>query len=900
MLQRPAFGDRSLPDPPNQLRDALATRYRLERELGQGGMATVYLARDLKHDREVALKLLRPELGAVLGADRFLAEIKISAGLDHPHILTLIDSGTADGFLYYVMPYVRGETLRHRLTREKQLAIDEALRIAKQVASALDYAHRKGVIHRDIKPENILLQEGEAVLADFGIALAVREAGGNRLTETGLSLGTPQYMSPEQATGDRALDARSDVYSLAAVLYEMLTGEPPVTGATAQAMIAKLMTERPTRVRTVRDTVPEVVDAAISKALSKVPADRFATAAAFSDALHAGPATTTTAPSRLPWVLGGAALIIAAVAIAVSLDRGKGAGVAPVAYAPDRQVTFSGDVGRLALAPDGRTVVYIRRDLRTLVLVDLDGGGTQALYTAPKGAVVQSVDWSADGARILYAQFETGPQVWSIPKLGGEPTLEVDLNHLRRLNGVGGAIAPHDEWLIRSEDRLYLGTDPASLREDRGHLTGKDVITAPGHGLIQSAAADPDGRWIAFSQVPVSNQASPFLSGMVSRDGKSGPGPVPEWTGLRVLTWVPHGSGVYLLRRSGNGWDLLRAPIDRGSGRPTAAPALVYPRLQVAIEAWRSNVAEARISADGRRLVFVSGPKSTRIRVFDLDATPDPSDNPETDLSQGTAVWRFPSFLADGRIAVASVVQDGYDILALAPGGSVPKSLAQRRGVEQPLARLAPSPDGQTFAMLETAPSRDQSSSLTLLTVPAGRTQVIALPEPVSEVAWSADGLHLGGMTTGSTDRAVTVDVAAGTARSVQLQCGDRCEFAWESIAMGPEWPWAAVTSQIDTWILNLETGALRPLAADTWTAVAWLGDWVYFIRQAGQAGQARLVLFRVRATGGREERLIDLPPDCEEPVTVSPDGKRVACAEVTAQQDIRVIDDFDAGAGSR
>jgi len=220
-------------DTPTRLATALADRYQIERELGAGGMATVYLAKDLKHEREVALKVLRPELGAVLGADRFLAEIKISARLDHPHILTLIDSGASDGFLWYVLPYVRGESLRHRLTREKQLGIEEALQITRQVASALDYAHRQGVIHRDIKPENILLQEGEAILADFGIALAVKEAGGNRLTETGLSLGTPQYMSPEQATGDRTLDARSDVYSLAAVLYEMLTGEPPVTGATA-------------------------------------------------------------------------------------------------------------------------------------------------------------------------------------------------------------------------------------------------------------------------------------------------------------------------------------------------------------------------------------------------------------------------------------------------------------------------------------------------------------------------------------------------------------------------------------------------------------------------------------------------------------------------------------------
>ncbi len=269
------------------LRGALGGRYAIARELGAGGMATVYLARDVKHDRDVALKVLRPELAAVLGAERFLQEIRISARLDHPHILTLIDSGESDGFVWYVLPYVRGESLRAKLTREKQLALAEAVRIATQVASALDYAHRHGVIHRDIKPENILLHEGEAVVADFGIALAVREAGGPRLTESGLSLGTPQYMSPEQATGGQELDARSDVYSLAAVVYEMLAGEPPHTGPTVQAVIAKLLTERPTRIRTVRDTVPEGIDTAVAKALAKVPADRFASAYEFTGALQA-------------------------------------------------------------------------------------------------------------------------------------------------------------------------------------------------------------------------------------------------------------------------------------------------------------------------------------------------------------------------------------------------------------------------------------------------------------------------------------------------------------------------------------------------------------------------------------------------------------------------------------
>jgi serine/threonine-protein kinase len=227
----------------SRLAVALADRYAIERELGAGGMATVYLAHDVKHDRKVAVKVLKPELAAVLGAERFLNEIKVTANLQHPHILPLHDSGEAEGFVYYVMPYVEGESLRAKLEREKELSIEETVEITKAVASALDYAHRHEVIHRDIKPENILLHEGQPVVADFGIALAVSAAGGARLTETGLSLGTPQYMSPEQAMGDRELDGRSDIYSLACVTYEMLAGEAPYTGPTAQAIVAKIVTE---------------------------------------------------------------------------------------------------------------------------------------------------------------------------------------------------------------------------------------------------------------------------------------------------------------------------------------------------------------------------------------------------------------------------------------------------------------------------------------------------------------------------------------------------------------------------------------------------------------------------------------------------------------------------------
>ena len=319
----------------------LADRYRVERELGAGGMATVYLARDLKHDRDVALKVLRPEFAAVLGAARFLEEIRISARLDHPHILTLIDSGQSDASVWYVLPYVRGESLRQRLIREKQLSIDETIRIASQVASALDYAHRHGVIHRDIKPENILLHEGEAVVADFGIALAVREAGGARLTQSGLSLGTPQYMSPEQATGGHELDARCDVYSLGAVVYEMLAGEPPHTGPTAQAIVAKLLTERPTRIRTVRDTIPERIDTAVGRALAKVPADRYASVADFAAALS----TTTPVPvargRRREVIVGviGVALVFGAIASLRHRWRPEGA--------PAREV----DIASVAVMP---------------------------------------------------------------------------------------------------------------------------------------------------------------------------------------------------------------------------------------------------------------------------------------------------------------------------------------------------------------------------------------------------------------------------------------------------------------------------------------------------------------------------------------------------------------------
>lgn len=425
-------------DTRTRLAAALADRYSVTRELGAGGMATVFLARDLKHERDVAIKVLHPDLGAALGAERFLSEIRTTARLQHPNILPLLDSGDADGLLYYVMPLVEGETLRQRLEREKQLSLDAALRIAGEVADALGYAHRQGVIHRDIKPENILLHDGRPVVADFGIALAVQTAGGARMTQTGLSLGTPQYMSPEQAMGERTIDARSDLYALGAVTYEMLTGEPPFTGATVQAIVAKVLTERPSNPSAVRDTIPRHVEATVLRALAKLPADRWESAAEFAHALQhpADTAAMATAPAvgeSSPRKQAHAPRWLTAALALATVASGAAALWAWSRPAPPVRVSL------LAMAiPDSQPVVELNahrrmalsRDGRMLAYVGAYNGSSAIFVRALDDTIARRVRgsegaswvrWSPDGSELVFSSLAA--RTFRIAISGGAPTL---------------------------------------------------------------------------------------------------------------------------------------------------------------------------------------------------------------------------------------------------------------------------------------------------------------------------------------------------------------------------------------------------------------------------------------------------------------------------------------------
>ena len=643
------------------LTSALAGRYTIVREIGAGGMATVFLAHDVRHAREVAIKVLHPDLGAALGGERFLAEIRTTAQLQHPHILPLLDSGAADGLLYYVMPFVRGETLRAALDRERPLAIPVAVRIAREVASALDYAHRQGVIHRDIKPENILLHDGQALVADFGIALAVQTAGGARMTQTGLSLGTPQYMSPEQAMGDRAIDARSDIYALGAVTYEMLTGEAPFTGNSVQAIVAKVLTERPVPVSTTRDTVPDGVEQAVLMALAKLPADRHATAKAFAEALDAkgdGPALRAHAAaaahvaravtSARPWRVATATLAVVAVAaLGVAWRARANASAAADAVhvvrahfdlPPGAAIAEELAGNTLAISPDGEVIVFTSITRGAYRMYARRVNELDARELSEANIAGRNLSFSPDGKWIAFTE---GNVLRKIPSDGGAP---VNL-------GITGTAVPYG-MVWGAGDTLYLGSYAGMRRLAAGYGNSTVVPRADSAGAPLGQrwpALLPDGKSIAYadgsgSGTPGRLAVVELATGKISRFELQVSAPVGvlgdqlvyvntagDLMAVRIEPATGRPLGDPLVMESGLFFDpsagakvalSASGTLAYTRGRAQTQPVLVSPdgRAPTMVMDALRNYSTPRYSPDGHRIAMtVFSSTSTDVWVYDVD-----------------------------------------------------------------------------------------------------------------------------------------------------------------------------------------------------------------------------------------------------------------------------------------
>jgi len=682
---------------------ALSGRYTIERELGQGGMATVYLAHDPKHDRKVAIKVLRRELAAVIGAERFLREIKTIANLQHPHILGLIDSGEVGGTAYYVMPFVEGESLRDRLNREKQLPIGDAVRLATEVAAALDYAHRHGVIHRDIKPENVLLHDGSALVADFGIALAVSSAGGTRMTETGMSLGTPHYMSPEQAMGEREITARSDVYALGAMTYEMLLGEPPFTGPTAQAIVAKVMTEKPASLASRRDTVPAEVEGAVLTALAKLPADRFGSAAEFAAALRGGgsgltaarplqPRAATSTPLRIAVAVAAVATIIAAV-LALRAARQAPAPLTRLTLdLPDLRVNHFNFTGAgFALAPDGSRIAYIAQPVAapSQLMVRERGDLTPRLIPGTEGA--DGPFFSPDGRWIGYS---AGGKLYKVPVGGGPPVVLTDAATEALSSGTWGSDG-HILFMTPVYDLASVpaGGGPIKVLASASPKGGMGFPTElPGGEAVLLTECTSNCASMAIIAINLKTQARDTLvpngtrawylrSGyllVLMQDGtlvggKFDPrrlrftGPTAQLlTGVQLelgvipeLTVAEDGTLIYLAaNQAGIGGGMAR--IDRRGNATILDPE------------WTARFSSLALSPDGRRLaVSLSSGPSNALWMKQLDA------GPLTRLSfDGTLNYR-PAWRADGRSLSFTSDRDGASHLyqTRADGSSKPERL---------------------------------------------------------------------------------------------------------------------------------------------------------------------------------------------------------------------------------
>ena len=848
---------------------ALADRYRIEREIGAGGMATVYLGEDLRHQRRVAVKVLRPDLSAIVGAERVLNEIRVTANLQHPHILPLYDSGEADRLLFYVMPFVEGESLRQRIAREKQLPIDDAVRIAREVAGALDYAHRQGVIHRDIKPENVLLQDSTALVTDFGIALAVSKAGGTRLTETGLSLGTPYYMSPEQATGDRTLDARTDVYSLGAMLYEMLTGDPPFTGSTSQAVIAAVMTEEPRDVASRRPRIAPHVAEAVHRALEKMPADRFPSAAEFARALE-GPAVTTgrfvSAPARrarrrwMPAALGAAGVVVGLAAARLLFPAHE-------VRETRTRLTFSGNANAPAVTNDGHWLAYIRGTCRRsgaacdgdLVVQELPRGLPSVVVTGASGLV--DPVWSPDGSNLLvYMRPSSGVAgLYVVQRSGG----------LARR--VAGEVSAYDFADDRTAAVWRRGARAIRLVDLSSGEVKDSIVIGDGRWVLSSLSFNPaNPDLIAFTGI----LGSRFHQGVADRHGRI----LDTLNGPGGGGWDPDGRHVIAFEVGEQSMGrLVRIPVSR-SGRFSGRPVEILSGLR------QDQLTGLAVTATG----YVVGDAGVTMDVWAF-----PVGGPARRLTHSSSWYFSPAISLDGK-TVAYVKQDawGTNVYAVPVAGGAERPVSADSGIRQVVAWTY---DGRRISDVLVASTGNGAITQEISELATGQRRLLPLEPGLVVVDWLPDGEALAAQIDG---RGLAVmDSAGRTLR--KLPFSDTLSTAG-GLSLSPDGAEAvlAIAGGGGTRVLamRLADGAVRHIAdIPSLPGVhllleRWASDgFVYFSRVVG-VGQAEL--WRLAVRGGTLQRAAALPVACSQgTISLSRDAKVGACLVSDDRPDLWLVE---------
>ncbi len=850
-----------------RLSAALSTRYHLERELGRGGTATVYLANDLRHPRQVAVKVLRPEFVLRGSVERFLREIDIAAHLQHPHILPLLDSGEADGFLFFVMPFVDGETLRERIRREGKLALPDILRILSDVVDAVAHAHARGVMHRDIKPENILLAGRHALVTDFGVARALSQLGGSEGLTQGVALGTPTYMAPEQATADPKVDHRVDIYALGVLIYELLAGRPPFSGATAQDILTAHVVLTPEPVTSHRADAPSGLVAIINRCLAKRPDERYQDAMALLTDLDplvtpsGGMTPAGTAPVRLPRrasrLAGGALAALALVAAAWALrPRSPPAGSTML-----RQLTFRGDVLEVSLSPDGEFLAYVA-----------DHGGKEQLYVhdlragtplmLAEGARLVRPSWSADGSEIRF--FWTRDSVdesAAVPRLGG-PT--------RRL--------PRTGWL--SPDGRQTAAIPSAggrLRIyglERGDST---IVMLPvGERIAAGLSWSPDSRLISVRTLALANEnASFFVAEVASGTGRE---VLRDSTMLTESVWTRDGSALLYLRRWGGVVSLWRLRLGP-NGAPRGGPEMLATGLP---EPDFTGLLTTRpsLSSDGKRLLYKV--VETRSNLARISLTGPASGMGLHPLTTGTATHPYARISEDGRtVALVRREGDGAIVGTMPLAGGTPEIVGRLQRANE----VAWSPEGDAIAVAGQLPG-DTLAGIHVFSLRGERTRTFLRGKVSSGIEWLRDGRVLYtryGQTkfgilnprTGADTTVTFADTMGWVFWPRASRDAKRLLFAWNRL-----------DGHAPLYLASPEGGATRRVIGDGWAPLRQMpGDSAFYgVRRTSSEDAVEVVVLPL---DGRPPRpLLGLPPGIRA-LDVSPDGRTLLLAARQHQSDV-------------